>query len=602
MTALVALGVGAQWISWKIHQPSILLLLLIGILAGPVFGWLQPDRIFGQSLFPIISLSVAVILFEGGMSLRVRDLRERLGNPILRLLTVGVFLTLFLISVAGRYILDLETPMAILLGAILTVTGPTVIVPLLRSFEMDDRLRSILKWEGIVVDPIGAFLSVIAFELVLAGRVDFETVQTIALPAIIKTLLAGIGIGFIVAVLLLFLMKKDWIPEFLHNPVVLVWVILSFTLSNMVQPESGLLAVTVMGFTLANQKYFEVSHVLVFKENLRVLLTAVLFILLSSRIRLQSVAGIGWHTLTFLGVLIFGIRPFSVFLSTMGSSIPWRFRAFLAFMAPRGIVAASVASVFSLELISQGNESGRMVVATVFFIIIGTVLFYGVIARPMAKLLRLSLPDPRGVLMVGGHPWAREIASALKEKGIYVVMVDSNANNVLACRMAGLAAFQSNILDDSIADELDLSGIGYLVALTSNDEINSLAALKYRASYGRNHVFQLSQQSQKLNPRFSSDGASVPREMRGNTLFHGSLTFDRVEEICQNGGQIRVTGLTEEFNYSRYLSYYNNEVYPLFLIGKNREIHVFAENQKLSPVAGDSIIGLVLQQEKGEEK
>ncbi len=501
------LGMLAQWLAWRFRLPSILLLLAIGIGLG---FFVNPDELLGRVtqsdasvgptlLFPIVSLAVAVILFEGGLTLRLSELKEA-GTNVLRLCTIGVAVSWGLTALAAWLLLEMAPPLAVLIGALLVVTGPTVIAPLLRHIQPARRIGSIVKWEGIVIDPIGAVLAVLVFQVVVGGGdITFADVVMMAL----KTAAIGVFFGLGVGVLLVRLVERYLIPDYLQGVVFLTSALALFALSNFLQDESGLVTVTLFGIYLANQKRVSVKHIVEFKENLVVLLVSCLFIVLGARIEASTLIDFGWRGAFFLLALILIVRPASVFAAGFRSGLHWREKLFLGFMAPRGIVAAAVASVFSLEFAhiahQQGNGSAAAALAEqalqlaplTFLVIVGTVSVYGLGAAPLARWLGLADPNPQGVLFAGADYWIREIASALHQEGITVALLDTNYSNVAAARMAGLNAHCISVLSEYVHEELDLAGIGRLLALTPNDEVNSLASIEFAHHFGRKNVFQL---------------------------------------------------------------------------------------------------------------
>jgi len=400
LAAILVLGILGHWISWKIHLPAILILLLTGFLIGPVLQWINPDQLFGEGLFPIVSLSVAIILFEGGLSLSYKQLKD-LKAVVLRLVTMGVVLTFVLISLAAHYLLGLNLKIAILLGSILVVTGPTVIVPLLHNLRVKRDIGQAILWEGIINDPIGATMALIVFEVIIAK--SLEQAIAVLLLAIFKTILMGTLLGALGAFVLIFLMKRYWLPDFLHNPVTLMILIIVFGLANHFQPESGLLAVTLMGIFMANQRVVPISHILEFKENLRLILIAVLFIILSARLNLKDIPFSEPSAYLFLATLILIVRPLVISLSTIGTSLNWREKVLLFWMAPRGIVAAAVSSIFGIYLMEKGEPQGAQLMSYTFFVIVSTVTFYGLTAGKVANYLKLSFANPQGILMIGAH-------------------------------------------------------------------------------------------------------------------------------------------------------------------------------------------------------
>ena len=447
LAAIVICGIGAYWIAWRLHLPSILLLLIVGFIVGPVTNFLDPDLIFNHLLFPIISFSVAVILFEGGLNLHLVELREA-GRVIRNLVTLGVLGTWLLITAAAFFIFKIGFPLATLLGAILVVTGPTVIIPLLRHIRPTGPVGPIIKWEGMVNDPIGAILAVLVFEAILS--VGFHEATTLAITGVVKTLFVSIIIGLLSAQLLLLLLRRHWIPDFLQNPLSLMMVIGAFTLSDLFQSESGLLTVTLMGLMLANQKKVSVKHIIEFKESLRVLLISSLFIILAARMSMENLEFLNFQSFLFVGVIVLVIRPLVVFLCTLKTKLHWKEKLFLAWMAPRGIVAAAVASLFSIELINVGYPGAEYLVPITFLVIISTVAIYGLTSSPLARLLGLATPNPQGTLLIGAHVWSRALAKVLKEEGYPVLLVDTNRENIASARRTNLSAFYASIFSPTI--------------------------------------------------------------------------------------------------------------------------------------------------------
>ena len=435
LSSILVLGIVAQWLAWRLRLPSILLLLIFGFLAGPATGLLDPDELFGPVLFPLVSISVAIILFEGGLTLRLTELRE-VRKVVRNLITIGALVTWTTGALAAHLILGLPVYLAVLLGAILIVTGPTVVVPLLRHIRPAPRIGSVAKWEGIMIDPVGATLAVLVFEAILVGDVQEATSQ--ALVGFLLTLLVGLGVGSLGAGVMVVLLKRYWVPDFLENPVALMIVVSVFTVSNILQSESGLLAVTFAGIVMTNQKVVAVKHIIEFKENLRVLLISGLFILLAARLEIEQFYELDRSSVLFLVVLVLVARPVSVLISTLRSRLDWKERLFLCWMALRGVVCAAVVSIFSLRLIELGYEQAEEMMAVTFLVIVSTVSLYGLTAKPLARWLNLAQEHPQGCLIVGAHSWARQMAEILSKEGFQTLVVDTNRANVRASRMSGL--------------------------------------------------------------------------------------------------------------------------------------------------------------------
>jgi NhaP-type Na+/H+ or K+/H+ antiporter len=591
-TGVVALAVGAQWLAWRLKLPSILILLLFGFLAGPITGFLSPDALPNEILFPFVSLAVAIILFEGGLSLKLSELPAN-ASVVIRLITLGAVATWIIGTLAGRYIVDLTWSMAILLGAILIVTGPTVVGPLLRQIRPVGRVGTILKWEGILIDPVGAITAVLVFEAVLQGELNDAT-GAIAL-GVLQSLVIGLVLGFAGAALLTFLLRQYWVPDNLQNPVTLMILVAAFALSNVLAPEAGLMTATVMGVVMTNQRYVSIRHIVEFKETLQLLLIGILFILLASRLNLDSFVRIGWQGLVFLAVMIAIARPVSVWLSTWGSGLSVGEKTFLSWMAPRGIVAASVASLFTFELAEFGEADAELLLPMTFLVIVGTVLFYSLTARLVARRLKLAEQNAQGVLIVGADDLGRNIALSLQDQGFRTVVVDTNHNHIRDSQLAGLEAHYGSAISEEVLEELEFTGIGRLLALTSNDEVNSLASLHFPEVFSRTEVYQLPMTS---NGRQRS---AVPAHLRGRFLFSRDATYDQLRQRLEEGYTVKATKITDQFSYADYQAHYQDQALPLFLVNERKNLIVMTGDNPITPRPGQTIISLVPEEQPAHD-
>ncbi len=609
LAAVVLLGVGAQWIAWRLRVPSILLLLLFGFAAGPGLRLLgrpplvDPDGLLGPVLLPLVGISVGLILYEGGLTLRLRDIRG-VGRSVTMLVTVGALITCAVATPAARYLLGLPWSVATLLGAVLVVTGPTVIGPLLQFIRPAGKVGPILRWEGIVIDPIGALAAVLVLEAVLInspGRAFGELSL-----AIFKTLVVGGGLGAGAAALLVACLSREWIPEHLQNPVSLMAAVGAYALSHALQPESGLLATTVMGVMLANQSRADIRHILEFKENLRTLLISVLFIALAARLPVEDLARANWGAAgLFLAVLVLVARPLGVWVSTLGQSLSVRERVFLALMAPRGIVAASVASVFALEVqradgVSEAvRQAGGQLVPLTFSVIVGTVVVYGLLAPRAARWLGVSDADPQGLVVVGASRVSRAIAGVISGLGVRVLLIDTNRLNVAAARQAGLEAVAGDVLDDAVFESLDLRGVGRALAMTPNDEVNALAALRFERVLGRRNVYRVpARGSRRSAAGEAQDGAgSIDRAVHatdvGRPLFAADLDAAALTRRLDEGWTLRVTQLTPGFAYAAFRALYGPTATPLFVVDRAGRVVPVVAGQAIAPAAGDRVVALV---------
>lgn len=581
LVAVCILGIGAQWIAWRLNLPSILLLLLVGLLAGPFLGFLNPDALFGDLLLPGVNLAVALILYEGGLSLRLREIGA-VKAAVRNLVTVGALVAGVTGGLAAWSILDVSPAFAALIGSLFIVTGPTVIGPLLMQVRPEGSVGPILRWEGIVTDPIGAMAAVVIYEVMIGH--GHGLVSTTPVVAAVKTLGIGSAIGAVGAFLLWRCLRRHLVPDALQNPFSLMLVLMVFASGNMLQSEAGLVGVTLMGILLANQKTATIRHLVEFKENLRALLLAVVFVTLAARVEMSALRSLELRHFLFVGSLILVVRPLSVFVSTWRSGLSRNEKLFLCCMAPRGIVAAAVASVLGLGLIEHGHAEAEMLVPLTILVIVVTVALYGLTAGRAAKWLGLSSPERGGYLILGGHRWAVDLALILDKLGTRVVMVDANPEHVRQARLRGLQVYRGDILAEHAIEELDLSGIGRFLAITRNEDVNSLACLHLSEIFGRSEVFQLAK---------SARDEERSDEIGGRRLFRSDATFAALQQQFDRGATLRVTPLTEEFTLKDYVEHHGESSWPLFRVdAKGRALPV-TQDLHWNAQPGDHVVALV---------
>ncbi len=531
-TLALMLGAGmlAQWIAWRIQVPSIIALLVAGLLLGPVTGAVEPDELLGGTLFPLVSLAVALILFEGGLDLPPRELRNT-GTVVRRLISIGAVVTFLIGWYSAREVFGISNQAAIVLGAVLVVTGPTVVGPLLRFVRPTGPTGPILRAEGVLIDPIGATAALIAFEIVLTDAPD-EAVVTVV-GVVLLTIVAGAGIGLAAAVALDTALRRFLIPDQLTVPVTFAFVVAAFVATNEIQEEAGLLTVTVMGMYLARRESSTIRQVLEFNESLRTLLISFLFILLAARIEPDALRDVALPSLAFLAVLVLLARPLSVIVSTVRTSLSWRERVFLMTMAPRGIVAAAVSAIFAIRLEEEGVPDAAKIVPIVFLVIIGTIVAYGFVAGPVARALDLAEAQADGVLIAGSHAVARGLATELDKCNVKTLLVDTDPYNVTRAVAGGLRARRLSVLAEEATQDLDLRGIGRLLAFTSNDEVNALATARFARVFGRREVFQLAPSARR------SGDPSVPEEHLGRLVGIEGITYATLDERSRQGWRVR---------------------------------------------------------------
>lgn len=587
IASIVVIGVAAQWLAWWLKQPAILILLLAGLLAGPVFGVLHPDALFGTLLSPAISFGVALILFEGSLTLKLREIRGR-GQIVTRLVTTGALVSMLTIAAAAWALGLLSWELALLFGALTSVTGPTVILPILRSVRPTKDLANILRWEGILIDPLGALAAVVLFQLVALGA---ERGSDILLA--VRIFGVGIGLGAGAALAFGLMLRRHMLPDYLRNVTALALVVFVFALSNLLAHESGLLAVTVMGVMLANLKDVPTEEILNFKESLTVLLTSVLFIVLAARMPLSAFS-LDWvRTALLLGIILFVARPLAVLAATIGSNMPWAQRVVLAWIAPRGIVAAAVSALFALQLQLLGVAGAESLVQLTFAVIVVTVFVQGLSARPFARWMGVADPEARGVLILGGNPFAQAVAMSLKSLDIDVIVADSSWDQIRTARMSGLRTYLGVTVSDDADRRLDLVGIGMLLALSHRDALNSLACLRYAREFGSANVFNI-----RIDK--PAEAAAKPA---GRILFGETATLERLEElVVKEGFTIRHARLTEEFDFQKMRQAQTEAGLSLYAVSPAGKVYPFSEDHTFRAGPGWRVAYLDRPNKPGEDE
>lgn len=582
LVCMLVVGFLAQWLAWRVRLPAILFLLLAGILMGPVVGALQPDRLLGPLLFPIVSLAVSVILFEGSLTLRFSELPD-IGRAVRGLVTYGAVIAVFLLGVAAHYLAGLGWEMALLFGALTCVTGPTVIAPMLRTVRPNARIANTLRWEGIVIDPLGALFAVLIYEAIVSRQQGHTVGVFIAVVA------CGVIVGFVSAMLLAFFLRRQLIPEYLQNYGTLVAVLLAFSLSNALAHESGLMAVTVMGIALGNMRGVHIDDILDFKENLTTLLVSSLFILLAARLTWPLPPGVLWSGIAIFVVAQLIVRPLTAGLATIGSALNWRERALIAWVAPRGIVAAAVSALFALKMAALGLKGAEKLVPLVFILIIGTVVLQSATARPLARWLKVAEPDPTGVLIYGADAAGRLVARSLIDAGFRVIVADEQWSDLHAARMEGLPSFYGHPATAYAERHLDLTGMGRLLAMSGNRERNALACVYYRQEFGRGRVYRLlNEDTHEAHERTQWGG-----HLLAPALFASDMTHEKFAERLVEGWLIKSTRLTATFDWPQFIEQYGSNTVLLFGVEEKGALRVASVKRELEPRPGWLVIALV---------
>ncbi|MFA9461884.1 cation:proton antiporter [Thiohalorhabdus sp. Cl-TMA] len=590
ITLAVVLGIFAQWVAWRFGFPAIVLLAVCGITLGPGLGVLNPTADFGPLYHTLVGLAVAIILFEGGFSLKRSEI-EGVARGVLRLISLGVVLGWIFASLAAHYIAELAWPLAITLGAILVVTGPTVVGPLLRHAKLSPRPASLFKWEGIINDPLGALLAILSFEYALGSGTGQGTLWDLTFQLLGALIFASL-LGGVVGWALGRLFRTGLVPEFLKAPGLLAFVMLVYVLANSMLHEAGLLAATAMGLVMGNMELADALDLRRFKENIVVFLITLLFVVLTADIEPETLAQLDWRSAAFVGVVLFAVRPAAVMLSTLGSSIRLRERLLLAWIAPRGVVAAAMAGILGQNLARAGYEQANLIFPLVFAIILITVLLHGLTIRPLARKLGLTAASPNGLLLVGASPWSIQLAQRLHEEGVRVILADSSAHRLHAAQAVGVPTHVGEILSELGRQQLDLAGIGNLLAATDNPAYNALVCTRFAHELGRRHVFQLpaSKGTEEDTPEFS-------QEVRGRTAFSMDATYDEMTRRYYLGwhfDQYWITGSNPRGPYCPEGSE------TLLLLRRNGELILHSPDRTSEPRLGDRVICYIPAPEEEE--
>ncbi len=598
LASIGVLSLFCQWLAWRVRMPAIVFLLAAGIACGPVLHYLNPEDVFGDLLFPMVSLAVAIILFEGSLTLRFSEIRGH-GAMVRNLIPVGSVVTGIIGTLAAHWILDIAWEVALLFGAISVVTGPTVIAPLLRAVRPKAKLANILQWEGIIIDPVGALLAVLVYEGIVSwgqGNVFGHSLYIFSTTIVVGTAL-GSAAGYLNGQVL----RKHWIPQYLHNAGTLSFMLGVYALSNEIAHESGLLTVTIMGIWMANMKQVEVESILEFKESLSVLLISALFIILAARIEFSAIADLGWGLAVVLAILMLVARPLSIFIAAIGTRLNWREKLFLSWIAPRGIVAAAVSALFAFQLQNHGFVGGETLVPLVFMLIITTVTVQSLTARPVAKLLGVAEPPEFGFLIIGANTVARMIAAELTKHEVPVVLADTSWENVRLARMENLQVYFGNPVSEHAANQLDLTGIGNLLVISPYKHMNSLATYHFLDWFGdHNSVYSLAEGEQDQTARYQT--AEKIQRTRG--LFDG-VSYAKLASLVSQGYSVKTTQLSDAFTYQNFLDQHQNQALVLFVLDGKDHITPVKSIDRLKPDNASTLISLVppkAPQERKESK
>ncbi len=579
----MALGVGAQWVAWRFRFPAIILLALAGLIIGPVTGWINPSELFGSHLQSLVSLCVAIILFEGGLSLHFNELKTT-AVGVRRLVYLGAPLAWLFATAAAVFVGGLSLPVAAVFGAIMVVTGPTVIIPMLRQAKLNRRTAAYFKWEGIVNDPIGALLAVLTLQfLVYAGQGSgWTTVASgLALALVSGVFLGGLG-GWLTGRAF----QLGLVPEYLKSPVMLGLVLLVFVTSNLLQHEAGLLAVTVMGIVIGNMRLPGIQDMKRFKEYITIMLVAIVFVILTANLDPNVLLGITWRGVALVAAILFLCRPASIFAATLGSGMELKDRAILGWIAPRGIVAAATAGVMGPRLEEAGYEGAEALLPLVFLVIFATIILHGSTISWVARKLNLVSKVRDSILIVGASPWSVAFAQKLTEMDVRCMITDNSWHNLRPARLAGVNVFYGEILSDFAEESLEIGHVGHVFAATSNDAYNALVCTAVAPEVGRREVFQLAMG----DGQGDDDPRGVARPLRGRVAFSANAVFEKLWRHHVRGWKFYRTKISDGYSYSDFLGDCPNGAMVLLVQRTDGKLQFYSIDDEVEPVPGDTVL------------
>ena len=575
-------GVGAQWIAWRTRFPAIVLLAAVGLVLGPVTGLFPGGREFAHATEPLITLCVAIILFEGGLNLQRAELRVA-ATGVRRLVYVGGPLAWVIGSATAHAVGGLSWPVSLVFGAILVVTGPTVIIPLLRQAGLNRRTASYLKWEGIINDPIGVLLAVLVFQFFAAAEQSegwFQVLESLAAAVASAVFLGGLA-GWLIAKAYL----KGAVPEFLKSPVLLTLVLVMYLTCNQISDEAGLLAVTIMGIVVGNMNLPGLQDMKRFKEYITVILVSVVFVLLTAGMDPDTISLVDARGLALIAAVLFFVRPAAVMLATIGAGMDIRDRILLAWIAPRGIVAAATAGVIGAAMTNRGFAGAEVLVPLVFGVIFATVLLHGLSISWLSNRLGLSSQTRDSVLIVGASAWSVELATTLKELGVKVLLADRSWHKLKPARLAGIPIFYGEILSDFADESVELAHLRTVLAATDNTAYNALVCSAMAPEIGRDRVFQLAMEAQD-----EDDPREVSVGHRGKVAFADNARYASLYRHLLEDWTFSKTRVTEQFTYSDLLGELDALAIPIMLVRPDGTAKFISPQQEIEPEVGDRLV------------
>ncbi|MBD1379762.1 cation:proton antiporter [Metabacillus arenae] len=582
---IIFLGIASQWVAWRFKLPAIVLMSIAGLIVGPFLGFVNPKEEFGDLFKPLVSMAVAIILFEGSLNLDYQEVRG-LGKPVVRIITLGAFIAWILGSLAAHFVAGLSWAVAFVIGGLFIVTGPTVILPLLRQARLKPRPAAILKWEGIIVDPFGALLAVFSFEFIkflVLAEVKLEALLWFFLASLLAVILGwacGRGTGW--------MLQKGHVPEFLKFPVVFTVVLACFAIADELKHETGLLAVTAMGITLANMHISSINDLRHFKENISLLLISTIFIMLTASLTMETLLEIlNFRIIAFVVLMLFIVRPLSIWISTVKTDLSKQEKTLVGWIAPRGIVALTVSSYFAAVLLEEGFEDASILTSLTFALVFATVVAHGFSISWLAKKLGLAIDQPPGVLIVGGDSFSTQLGKAFLELETPVLIADSSFQRLSSVRNAGIPYFRGEVLSEQTKYHLEWTPYEYMIAATKLDSYNALVCTTFIPEFGRNNLFQLNIRSKQ-----EADVDDLYHTIGGQYLFKEGVTWEELNKRVEDGDVIKKTTITSEYTYENYVTESHEKTLFLFIKKPSGKLQFYTNEEDPKAEPGDIIASL----------
>ncbi len=587
----------AQYLGYKFKISTIALLSLFGLLIGPLFKLVEPEKILGHLFHMVIEFAIVILLFEGGLNLRFKDLKGS-SQGIKQLIGFGIFTNWIVTTLAAHYIGQLSWSLSFLIGAILIVTGPTVVIPCLRQVSLPAKINQYLKWEGIVNDPIGVLLATSVYQYIIYRGTGNEV--TVFILGIFKAIGLALLVTFVFGYLIRYLFNKTKFPDFLQIPSVLSFILLVYIVLEQIQDGSGLLAVTMLGMYFANNDLLVMTELRHFKESISIFSVSMVFILLTANIKFEILKQLELNHFLFIASVVFFTRLISVYISTIGSKMSLEERTLVGWFGPRGIVAASMAGILGIKLMERGYFEADIILPIIFSIIFLTVLIHGFSLEPLAKFLKLTTRGGKGLVIVGAEPWTIELAAILKDLKIPVLISDIDRYKIFQAKMLDIDTHWGEIIIDVENVRLDLTDYSYLLAATDNNSFNALVCNVLVDEFGRNNVFQipLMEATSKLETETINvdwvdtvQVTELPSFQGGLQLESNSFQYYELKKRYYNGWTFKKTPLTKEYTFEDFQKDPQNiNAIPLMVISENGSLDFANELIKLKPKSGDILI------------